>query len=490
MHTRKVSFGLVVRKRRQASIKATFEGYWRAYKQGVAEDGKMHTILTERSSALIDSLDTLWIMGLSAKFEKVVSIAVEMDLAPTDQLLSLSQTTRLLSVLLAVYDLTPCKDIRLLSKVMELGDMLYTFFDTPNRMPITSWNATKAANREEQAAAPHATPADLTSHSLVFTRLSQLTNDMRYYDAVTRITTALATQHHTTRIPGLWPTSINPQALDFAINNTFNLDTTSLPAYADPPLLLHLLAVSPATSPYTTLSTTAIDAIIRNLLFRPITPNNASILMASAAYTTPNGHVTRTHAISASSCALGSTLALSAALTRNGTHLVYARLVTEGCIWASLHSPFTSSTGTNIMPDSFAMLACSSADLKNGAEDCTFNSAVWPRQEHPGFEKVGDDARRAVVIRPEVMMSLFTLYRVTGEERWSEIAWEMWEGVEQTIREGLGQMQKGNVGDEEEFARVVQTLKYFYLLFSEPNVLSLDDWVIGSDGHALRAGSQ
>ena len=482
--------GILVRKRRQAAIKATFEGYWRAYKPGVVEDGKLQIMFTERSSAVIGSLDTLWIMGLTAEFEKAVTIVVEMDLAPTNQLLSLSQTSRLLSALLAAYDLTPCKDGRLLNKAMELGDMLYTFFDTPNRMPITSWNATKAANREEQAAAQHATPADLISYSLAFTRLSQLTNDMRYHDAVTRITTTLATQQPTTRIPGLWPTSMNPQTLAFATNNTFNLDTASLPVYADPLLLPQLLAVSPTTSPYTMLSTTAIDAIIKNLLFRPITPNNASILMASAAYTTPNGHVTRTHAIFASSCALGSTLALSAALTRNATHLTYARFVAKGCICTSLHSPFASSTKTNIMPDSFSMLACSSADLKNSAEDCTFNPTVWPRQEYPGFEEVKETAMRVVVIRPEVVMSLFTLYRVTGEERWREVAWEMWEGVEQAVKERLEQAQDESVGDDKEFTRVVRTLKYFNLLFSEPNVLILDDWVIGSDGHALWTGSQ
>lgn len=31
-----------------------------------------------------------------------------------------------------------------------------------------------------------------------------------------------------------------------------------------------------------------------------------------------------------------------------------------------------------------------------------------------------------------------------------------------------------------------ETLKYFYLIFSEPDIVSLDDWVLNTQGHPLK----
>lgn len=439
---------------------------------------------------LIDNLETFWIMGMKKEFDEAIAVITRMDLAAYSQIKSLLQTTRLLTALLSTHDLTQCDDTRLLSKAVELGDMLFTYFDTPNRVPVTSWDSTKVANSEEQEPSQHATLTELTSYNLAFTRLSQLTGDMRYYDAVERVTTILASQQNRTRIPGLWPTDMNLQSLDLASNNTFSLESSSSPAaYAQFDLMTRLLAVPPTASPYMAISTNALDAIIQHLLFRPVTPTNASILMASSAYTTAKGHITRTHTIDASSCALGSTLALAATLTRNDTYLNYARIVTEGCIWVSLHAPRASSSpdNFNIMPSSFSMLACSSADPSESDEDCTFNPDVWWEQKYPGFETIRDEKR--VRIRPELAMSLFTLYRITGEERWRDIGWQLWEGIQRAM-ESLERSPSANEEtDDEEFRAMMQTLKHFYLLFSETDTLSLDKWVFGGDGSILWAGS-
>lgn len=133
------------------------------------------------------------------------------------------------------------------------------------------------------------------------------------------------------------------------------------------------------------------------------------------------------------------------------------------------------------------MLACSSADLSDSDEDCTFNPEAWWEQKYPGFETIAD--RQKTRIRPELAMSLFILYRVTGEERWRDVGWQLWEGVERAM-ESLEQSRSDNRGaGEEEFSVVVQTIKHFYLLFSETDTLSLDEWVFGSDGSLLWAGS-
>jgi len=40
--------------------------------------------------------------------------------------------------------------------------------------------------------------------------------------------------------------------------------------------------------------------------------------------------------------------------------------------------------------------------------------------------------------------------------------------------------------DEMESFWLAETLKYFYLLFSEPDVVSLDEWVLNTEAHPFR----
>lgn len=464
-----------MRSRRHAAVRATFKKYWSAEKDAAmdaAMAGDSRPVMTEQTTILIESLENFWIMGLTEEFQEAVASMVEINFEPHDQVTSLLQTTRLLYALLSAYDLQKCRDIHLLDKALELGDMLYTFFDTSSRLPIISWNATKVADGVEQELSGNATLAELTTYNLAFVRLSQLTGDIRFYDAVTRVINILKSQQSSTKIPGLWPAEVNLQTLDLTSDNTFNVDAASGPAYAQHTLMTRLLAIAPTVSPYTSMSTSALDAIIQHILFRPVTPTNESIMMASPAYTSQRYHITLTHNLDISSCTLGSTLALSAALTRNDTHLTYARLLTEGCIWTTLHAP--PSFNGNIMPRNFSMLACSSSKLSNSDEDCSFDPSVWPEQEYPGFEKIWD--KKGPSVRPEVVMSLFALYRVTGEERWMEVGWQMWEGVERVMEEKIEQALNGDTErDDEEFRMTMQTLKYFYLLFSKPDMLSLDE---------------
>jgi hypothetical protein len=51
--------------------------------------------------------------------------------------------------------------------------------------------------------------AELGTLSLEFTRLTQLTKDPQYYDAVARITDALEEMQTNTTLPGMWPVYID-----------------------------------------------------------------------------------------------------------------------------------------------------------------------------------------------------------------------------------------------------------------------------------------
>ena len=45
--------------------------------------------------------------------------------------------------------------------------------------------------------------------------------------------------------------------------------------------------------------------------------------------------------------------------------------------------------------------------------------------------------------------------------------------------------QQPSLRDSQESFWTAETLKYFYLIFSEPDVVSLDDWILNTEAHPL-----
>lgn len=499
-----------MRKRRQAAVKTTFERSWKAYKEHAWKQdelspisGGSKTTFGGWGATLVDSLDTLWVMGMREEFHEAVQAVTEIDFAPGESELNMFETTiRYLGGLLAAYDLTDCEDSRLLEKAMELGDMIYMSFDTPNRMPITRWSAKKAATGKEQSAASEGIIAELASFSLEFTRLSQLTGDMRYYDAVVRVTTVLAEQQNSTKIPGLWPVGINVQKPDLTQDNLFSLGTMADSAYeylGKTYQLLHSTGV--AASQYAIMYTFAMDTVISHLLFRPKTPDNADILMPGSARVDNHGSITLDPTAQHLVCFAGGMLALGSKLLGNASHLTYARKVTDACIWSYTHAP------NGIMPEMFRMTPCPTQ------EPCDYDEQTRQTQQFPGFESVVD-AR--YMLRPEAIESVFYMYRITGERRYQDIAWSMFEAVERRTRTDIAnaairdvtlkiqpsdasELRRGTgarneegeleLEDSMESFWMAETLKYFYLVFSEPGVLGLDEWVFSTEAHPFRLGA-
>ena len=85
-------------------------------------------------ATLVDSMDTLWIMGLKDDFELCLDAIQHIDFTTSeDDMVNVFETTiRYLGGFLAAYDLSNKQHKILLNKAIELADILYTAFDTPN----------------------------------------------------------------------------------------------------------------------------------------------------------------------------------------------------------------------------------------------------------------------------------------------------------------------------------------------------------------------
>ena len=125
------------------------------------------------AATLVDSLDTLWIMGLSQEFQEAVRATASIDWAVTpDTACNMFETNiRHLGGLLAAYDLSG--EPALLAKAIELGDMLHAGFDTPSHMP-PFWLDFEKAKTGQLVAEDHQISAAVGSFTLEFSRLSQI----------------------------------------------------------------------------------------------------------------------------------------------------------------------------------------------------------------------------------------------------------------------------------------------------------------------------
>jgi mannosyl-oligosaccharide alpha-1,2-mannosidase len=134
---------------RQTAVKEAFMHTWRGYKKHAWLQDEVTPVtggfkngFGQRAATLVDTLDTLIIMGLEDEFEMAVKAMKKIDFTTSAvQRLNVFETTiRFLGGLLSAYDLSKGKHHSLLVQATQLGDMLYTAFDTPNRMPISRWD--------------------------------------------------------------------------------------------------------------------------------------------------------------------------------------------------------------------------------------------------------------------------------------------------------------------------------------------------------------
>ena len=162
-------------------------------------------------ATLVDTLDTLWIMGLKQEFQNTLIEVEKIDFktSPRPDIPLFETVIRYLGGLLAAYDISDGEYPILLAKAEKLAEILMGAFDTPNRMPITFYHWAPSKMSQPHRAGSHVTMAEIGSLSVEMTRLAQITGRDEYYDAVARITNELEKWQPNTLMPGLWPLKLD-----------------------------------------------------------------------------------------------------------------------------------------------------------------------------------------------------------------------------------------------------------------------------------------
>ena len=89
------------------------------------------------------------------------------------------------------------------------------------------------------------------------------------------------------------------------------------------------------------------------------------------------------------------------------------------------------------------------------------------------------------------------MYRITGDDKYQDHAWNMFTAIVHVTKTSFAHAsikdcmnpEAPMMEDKMESFWLAETLKYFYLIFEDPNKISLDDWVISTEAHPFKRPS-
>ncbi|KFY33944.1 hypothetical protein V494_07183 [Pseudogymnoascus sp. VKM F-4513 (FW-928)] len=387
-----------IREERRDKVKEEFLHAWKGYKQyawGHDEVGPVKGGVRDPfcgwAATIVDSLDTLWIMGLKDEFESALEQVEKIDFttSPKTSIPVFETTIRYLGGLLAAYDISDAKYPVLLTKATELGEILMSIFDTPNRMPVLHYQWQPHSANERHRAAGNSNFAELGSLTMEFTRLAQLTGEHKYYDAVARITNALVEwQERGTEIKGIFPDSVdasgcNATAIPVEPEEASQKATPRRPLSMDEICRPQGLTPGPSRQSYSmgggqdstyeyfskmwlllggldttyrTLYTNTMDAIRNHLLYRPLIPGDRDVLFSAKMQINPYLPPDRSHEmvyeVTHLTCFIGGMVGMGAKLFDLDADIPIAERLTDGCVWAY------EATTSGVMPEDARMFPC------------------------------------------------------------------------------------------------------------------------------------
>jgi len=506
------------RVKRQAAIKEAFLHSWKGYKDFAWKQdeiaplsGAYRNPFGGWGASLVDTMDTLWIMGLKEEFAECVEAIKDIDFTTnTEDVLNVFETTiRYLGGLLSAYDVSDGQYPALLNKTIELANILYITFDTPNRLPVTRWHWRQSVAGMPLHASKTALLAEIGSMSVEFTRLAQLTGDAKWFDAVDRITDLLYKGQDETKVPGLWPTLVDAEKGQFPYNHfTLGGMADSTAEYLPKQYML----LGGLDDRYKVMYHKLITAAQKYLFYRPLVPGNRNILLSGNAGLDEHGEVTTELQGQHLTCFASGMVGIASKIFNRPGEMRVAKQLMDGCAWAY------NSTPTGLMPETFHVASCHvGTDVPSG-DACDWTELKWleavarqhgPHAGIPG-KSLAESGKALIdqyallpaytmwgdnryILRPEAIESVFIMYRLTGERSYLDTAWTMWNSISKACRTQIAYGGVSDVrvrppaqSDRMESFWLAETLKYFYLVYAEPTEWSLDHWVLNTEAHFLQ----
>lgn len=397
-------------------------------------------------ATLVDSLDTLYIMGLKDEFQKARDWVAESLDFDKDYDASVFETTiRVVGGLLSAYDLSGDKVF--LDKAKDITDRLLPAWDTTSGIPYNRINLAHGRAHNPGWTNGDSILADSGTEQLEFIALSQRTGDPKYQQKAENVITQLQKIYPS---DGLLPIYINPHS------GTASYSTITFGAMGDS-FYEYLLKVwiqgnkTEHVKHYRQMWETSMEGLLS--LTKKTTPSNYYYICEK------NGG-SLSDKMDELACFAPGMLALGASgygPEKSEEIMNLAKELARTCY------NFYQTTPTKLAGENYFF---------HTGQDMSVGTS-WN------------------ILRPETVESLMYLWRLTGNKTYQDWGWDIFLAFEKNsrIESGYVGLRDVNTGEKDNMMQsffLAETLKYLYLLFSPPSVISFDEWVFNTEAHPLR----
>ncbi|KAF1797312.1 glycoside hydrolase family 47 protein [Mucor lusitanicus] len=508
------------RESRREAVKASFMHAWNGYKTYAMGADELRPLTNKTNNpfgglgaTMIDSLSTMLIMDLDQEFQQVMPLVEQLNVHVNESLSVFETTIRYIGGLLSAYELSdhPERGI-LLRKAEELAIALLPAFDTPSGIPYYKFNPITLGYETYRTYL-----ADAATIQLEFYTLSHHTENPIYAEKAQAITDFLESYKRSDYKYGDIPLGLFPNEIN-VITGKFLYSSIGFGAMGDSAyeyFLKELIFTDGQMPQFSRMYTKAIDSMKAKMLVQ--IPGTKMLHLPT--FDTKRGKVEDT--MDHLTCFVPGMLAMGSKLLNRPEDMMIAKGILDTCIY------MYRSSNTNLSPDVWTIdndefMPYSKYTFGKTKEEVSKLGAWWNELTGPAITDqladvpntknrtldavaklplgwvVSNDAR--YLLRPETLESLFVLYRITGDPRYQEYGWEIYQGIENYCKTPSAYASVKNVHfynkkpalnqiDSMETFLLAETFKYLYLLFSPPNVISLDEYVLNTEAHPLKRRS-
>jgi len=408
-------------------------------------------------ATIVDSMDTLYIMGFMEEFEKGKAwITEKLDLNQMSGDVSVFETNiRYLGGLLSVFALTGDKVFK--DKAEHIADKLLPAFDTPTGIPYALVNMRGGhAKNFGWASGGSSILSEFGTLHMEFAYLSDITGKKVYKEKVEKIREVVSSLE---RPKKLYPNYLHPKT------GKWGQQHTSVGALGDS-FYEYLLKEW--------LRSGKRDLKAKSLFDEAALGIEEQLIQTSASgltYIAEMKYGRLEHKMDHLACFAAGMYGLAAHEEKDANSDRWME-VAKGII--------------NTCHESYDR-----TDTKLGPEAFRFSEAVEARALKQN--------ERYYILRPETFESYFIMWRLTKDPKYREWGWEAVQALENSCRTDGGysgirnvyqvgdtnQEVGGNKDDVQQSFFMAETLKYLYLLFSDDELISTDQWVFNTEAHPL-----
>ncbi|ETW86588.1 glycoside hydrolase family 47 protein [Heterobasidion irregulare TC 32-1] len=487
--------------RRDAVVEA-FKHAWSAYERDAMGADEYHPISRNGSDltpaggigyTVVDSLDTMLLMGLADEYARARAwVATNMTFERDASFNTFETTIRVLGGLLSAYHLSG-EDALFLDKAKELADRLLPAFDTPSGLPLSMINLAKREGISDKDNQGLVSTAEASTLQLEFRYLAHLTDEDIYWRKAERVMAVIRAGRMP---PGLASIFMNPNDGRF-VTSAIRLGSRGDSYYEY--LLKQYVQTDLTEGVYRDMYDDAVQAIHDHLIQKSMT-SGLTYTSELIPERDPTGQISwrLTPKQDFLVCFFGGTLMLGATRTGAVAHPVSVPPRVEELSETGRRDWHTGvelirtcmnthDTQTGLAPE-IAYFRIPSDDvgsvLPNAPRDWYIKGAR--RGAFPPY-----DAR--YILRPETVESLFVAFRLTGDRRYREWGWRIFQSIQTHCRIPTGgyaaivNVDEVPVRHEDKMETFLmsETLKYLFLLFSDGDVIPLDKYVFNTEAHPL-----